>query len=52
MIEIDLIMSQDGQIVLWHDADPRSPLSVARRLVLLLRDVFKAHLLYGPTFSG
>ncbi|TRY72321.1 hypothetical protein TCAL_14871 [Tigriopus californicus] len=32
VIEIDLIMSQDNQIVLWHDADPRNPLSVARSL--------------------
>lgn len=29
-VEIDLVMTADGQVVLWHDWDPSSPISLVR----------------------
>jgi glycerophosphoryl diester phosphodiesterase len=29
-VEIDLVMTKDGEVILWHDWDPNSPISLVR----------------------
>lgn len=42
-LEIDLCMTSDGEIVVWHDWDPDDPISLARQEGLQAKMAWKPH---------